>query len=389
MASSFFKNIEKTSEPRHVESRRRAPAARLAAWITLALGVTLAATIQAQVQPLAPAPAPTLNDPITGTPYKANFEMKRLLEALAKLGGKPIESLPVAEARSQPTMADAVTAVLKADVRETSPQMLVPGVTSEDRAIPGPAGSLPVRIYTPKGKGPFPVVVYFHGGGWVLADKQVYDAGARGITKAAQVIVISVDYRLAPEAKFPAAWDDAFAAYQWALANATSMNGMPGKVGLAGESAGGNLAVSTAVAALAAGVTPPRAILAVYPVAQTGNMATDSYIDSQMAKPLDKAMIGWFLDKLLANPGDKTDPRLDLVHARLNGLPPVTLINAQIDPLRTDGVLLERALEQAGVTVTRKEYPGVTHEFFGAAAVLKEAREAQAYAGAELKRLMY
>lgn len=336
-----------------------------------------------------PAPAPTLVDPVTGTQYKAASDMRRVLEAQTKLGVKPIESLNVAEARAQPTMADAVNAVLTADGMDTSPKMLVPGVTSMDRSVPGAAGPLPARIYTPKGKGPFPVVVYFHGGGWVLADKQVYDGGARALSKAAQVIVVSVDYRLAPEAKFPAAWDDALAAYTWVATNASSLNGMPGKIGLAGESAGGNLAVSTAVAALAAGITPPRAILAVYPVAQTGNMATDSYVDSATAKPLDKAMIAWFVDKLVTGPADKSDPRLDLVHAHLNGLPPVTIISAQIDPLRTDGVLLEQALQKANVTVTRKEYPGVTHEFFGTGAVVKSAKDAQQYAGDELKRLLW
>ncbi len=348
--------------------------------------------VRAQSEPVAtplPAPAPTMNDPITGTPYKADLDMKILLEALAKLGGKPIESLSVADARHQPTMADAVNAVLRADGRDTSPKMLVPGVISEDRVIPGAAGPLPARVYTPRGKGPFPLVVYFHGGGWVLADKQVYDAGARGLAKAAKAVVVSVDYRLAPEAKFPAAWDDALASYQWVAANAASLNGMPGRIALAGESAGGNLAVATAVAAIGAGSAAPRAILAVYPVAQTGNMATDSYIDSQMAKPLDKAMIGWFVDKLLASPADKSDPRLDIVHARLNGLPPVTIITAQIDPLRTDGVLLELALKQAGVKVDRREYAGVTHEFFGAAAVIRKAADAQTYAGDFLKQQLW
>jgi acetyl esterase/lipase len=100
-------------------------------------------------------------------------------------------------------------------------------------------------------------------------------------------------------------------------------------------------------------------------------------------------MIAWFVDKLLANPADKTDPRLDIVHAHLNGLPPVTIINAQIDPLRTDGVLLQQALLKAGVTVTRKEYTGVTHEFFGTAAVVESAKKAQRDAGDELKRLLW
>ncbi len=359
----------------------------IAAVLTLALATSAGPALGQPVP--GPAPAPTMNDPVTGTQYKAVADMKRLLEAQAKLGGKPIESLTVDEARLQPTMADAVNAVLVAQARDTSPRMLVPGITSLDRTIPGPAGPLPVRIYTPKGKGSFPVIVYFHGGGWVLANKQVYDGSARGLAKAAHAIVVSVDYRLAPEAKFPAAWDDALAAYQWVAMNAASFKGMPNKLALAGESAGGTLAISTAVSALAGGITPPKAVLAVYPVAQTGNVATDSYIDSAMAKPLDKAMIAWFLAQLLASPDQKSDPRLDIVNAHLAGLPPVTIVGAQIDPLRTDGVILELALKQAGVTVNRKEYPGVTHEFFGIAPVVEAARDAQKYAGAALEHLLW
>ena len=137
--------------------------------------------------------------------------MQSVLDAHAALGPKPIETLDAAEARKQPTPADAVMAVLKQQGKDTSPTALVPGVTSIDKTIPGPAGQLPVRIYTPEGNGPFPVVVYFHGGGWVLADKNVYDGGARGLAKQAGAVVVSVDYRLAPEAKFPAQQEDAVA----------------------------------------------------------------------------------------------------------------------------------------------------------------------------------
>lgn len=124
------------------------------------------------------------------------------------------------------------------------------------------------------------------------------------------------DYRLAPEAKFPAAWDDALAAYRWVAQNAASLNGDPKRLALAGESAGGNLAVSTAIGARDASLTPPRAVIAVYPIAQTGNLETPSYVDSAMAKPLNKAMIGWFVDKVFANPADKANPRVDLVNAK-------------------------------------------------------------------------
>lgn len=321
----------------------------------------------------------------TGTQFKADADMQAVLDALAALNGKPIESLTPAEARNQPTPADAVMAVLKRKGKVTSPETLVPGVTTIDRDIPGAVGAISARIYTPSGPGPFPVVVYFHGGGWVIANKVVYDGGARGIAKQANAIVVSVDYRLAPEAKFPAAWDDALAAYKWVAANAASINGDPKRLALAGESAGGNLAVATAVAARDARLPLPRAVLAVYPVAQTGNLETRSYVDSNTAKPLNKAMIGWFVDKLFANPSDKSDPRVDIVHANLSGLPPTTIINAQIDPLREDGLLLADALKKAGVKVNHKLYVGATHEFFGTAAVVKSAADAQAYAGKQLR----
>ena len=321
----------------------------------------------------------------TGTRYKADADMQVVLDELASLGGKPIETLTPDEARQQPTPTDAVMSVLKKKGKDTSPTALVPGVTSVDREITGAAGNIPARIYTPDGPGPFPVIVYYHGGGWVIADKQVYDGGARGLAKQANAIVVSSDYRRAPEAKFPASHDDAFAAYKWAADNAASINGDPKRMALAGESAGGNMAISTAVAVRDAGLTKPTHILAVYPVGQTGNLNTRSYVDSATAKPLNKPMIEWFVDKLLAKPEDKANPRLDVLNAKLAGLPPVTIINAQIDPLREDGALLQAALKKAGVKVDRKVYDGVTHEFFGMAAVVKDAADAQKYGGKALK----
>lgn len=134
-----------------------------------------------------------------------------------------------------------------------------------------------------------------------------------------------------------------------------------------------------------AGMPAPTHVLAVYPAAQTGNLDTASYRDSATAKPLNKAMISGFVDKLLAKPADKMDPRLDLVNAKLAGLPPVTIIGAQIDPLREDGALLEAALKKAGVKVQRKVYTGVAHEFFGMAAVVKKAADAQKVGGQALR----
>ena len=322
----------------------------------------------------------------TGTKFVADADMQAVLDTLASLYGQPIETLDPAEARKQPTPTDALMAILKKQGKDTLPTALVPGVNSEDRQIPGAAGPLTTRIYTPAGAGPFPVIVYFHGGGWVIADRVVYDGGARGLSKQANAIVVSPDYRLAPENKFPAAWDDALAVYRWVATNAASINGDPKRLALAGESAGGNLAVSTAVAAREAELTAPLHIVSVYPVAQTGNMSTESYVDSATAKPLNKAMIRWFVDKVFAKPDDAKSPRVDIVNANLKGLPPVTIINAQIDPLRSDGSMLEAALKKAGVRVERKSYQGAAHEFFGAAAVVKDAKDAQAYAGQRLKQ---
>jgi acetyl esterase len=324
-------------------------------------------------------------DPVTGTKYKAEPEMQELLIALAGLNGKPIETLTVAEARAQPTMADAVNVVLKKNGVDTDPAKLVPDVTTVDTTIPAHDGAqLTATVYTPTGPGPFPAIVYFHGGGWVIGNRQTYDASARALAKGVQAVVVSVDYRQAPEHKFPTSWDDALATYQWTAAKIGSWRGDPRRLALAGESAGGNLALSTAIATVDAGVTRPKAVIAIYPVTQTG-MTTESYVDCVGGKPLSKAMMAWFFDKTLSGPADKTDPRLDIVHAKLSLLPPVTLINAQIDPLRSDGAILEEALKQASVPVTRKEYEGVTHEFFGAAAVLPAAKKAQSLAIDQLK----
>jgi len=255
-----------------------------------------------------------------------------------------------------------------------------------DRTIPGPAGQLPVRIYTPaNASGALPVVVYYHGGGWVIASKEVYDGGARALSKMANAVVVSVDYRLAPEHKFPAQHDDALATYEWALKNAGSIGGDPKKVALAGESAGGNLAVATAFQARDKGLQMPVAILSVYPIAQP-DTTTASYVTYANAKPLNRAMMGWFAKQTVRTPADLQDPRINLLKANLKGLPRVTIVNAEIDPLRDDGAMLERALKDAGVDVDRKLYDGMTHEFFGMGMVVDKAKDAEQYVADALKK---
>ncbi|WP_431046173.1 alpha/beta hydrolase [Roseateles sp. L2-2] len=318
---------------------------------------------------------------------RADDDQLELAKAHEALGPKAIEKLDVAEARRQPTVADAVKALLAQQGRGSDPVQLVPGVTARDIQVAGADGPLGATVYTPAAQaspGPLPVILYFHGGGWVIADRRVYDGGARGLAKESGAIVVSVDYRQAPEHKFPAAWDDALAAYRWLTMNAASIGGDAARLALAGESAGGNLAVATAIAARDAGLPSPRHVLAVYPVAQT-SLNTESYLENAIAKPLNRAMVKWFVDHLVRSEEDLKDTRLQLIDARLEGLAPVTLISARLDPLRSDSTKLADALEKASVPVERRDYEGVAHEFFGAAAVLEKAREAQAFAGQRLR----
>ena len=323
--------------------------------------------------------------PVPTAPAVADAPMAAVLTKLGSLGGKPIETLTAAEARRQPTPTDAVMALLKEQGKSTAPTALVPGVTSADRTIQAGGRSLPVTIYTPAGAGPFPVLVYYHGGGWVIGTRKVYDGGARGLSKAANAVVVSVDYRVGPENKFPASHDDAFATYEWAVANAASIKGNPAKVAVAGESAGGGLAVSTALMARDKKAQMPVAILAVYPIAGS-DTTTPSYVQHAMAKPLNRAMMTWFFQQYLRSDADRKDPRINLVDADLKGLPPTIIINAQFDPLLSDGEMLARELRDAGVSVEQRTFDGVAHEFFGMGAVHPKAMEAQAMAGASLKK---
>lgn len=307
-------------------------------------------------------------------------EMAVVIEKLASLGGKPIETLDAAEARKQPTATDAVMGVMK-DYGIVMPNPLCDTVGKQ---IPVTGGTTHVRIYTPKhGKAPFPVIVYYHGGGFVIADINVYNAGAQGLCEHTGAIVVSVEYPKGPEKKFPAAHTVAFDAYQWVLKNATTFNGNPGKAAVAGESAGGNLAANVSIMARDKKIMVPLYQVLVYPVANN-DMNSESYVKYAQAKPLNKAMMGWFV-KNYASEAQAADPRLSLVKANLKGLPKTLIIGAEIDPLQTEGKLLADKLKDAGVDTEYKLYDGVTHEFFGMATVVPEAKDAQGLAAKNLK----
>ena len=318
----------------------------------------------------------------SGTMERADADMAEVLKALAALGPKPIETLTPEEARQQPTPADAV-AKLIADKGIDVPE---PKVAKKDVMYPAAAGEQPARIYTPTaaGDGPFPLIVYIHGGGWVIATLDTYDASATALAEKAGAVVVSLEYRHAPEHRFPAAHDDVLAGYKWAVENAGTWNADSDRLALVGESVGGNMVVATAIAARDQKLTQPDAVISVYPVAQT-DMNTDSYKENANAKPLNKAMMAWFAKHTVADEADLKDPRISLVDADLSGLPPTTIINAEIDPLRSDGEMLAQKMKAAGDEVTQTTYAGVTHEFFGMAAVVEDAEKAQQQAVDALK----
>jgi len=313
---------------------------------------------------------------------KPNQQMQAVLDQFAALHPKPINTLSAPQARKQPSPADAVKALMKKEGKSTTP-MPVGNVTN--RMIPGPGGQIPVRIYTPQGSGPYPVVVYYHGGGWVIADLDTYDASARAMTNMANAVLVSSHYRQGPEHKFPAAHEDAFAAYRWALKNAKSLKGDPAKVAVMGESAGGNLAAAVSMMARDSSVQLPVYQVLVYPIAGY-DFNTPSYEENANAKPLNKPMMQWFFQHYLRRPADGKSPLIDLVNADLQGLPPATVITDEIDPLRSEGQQLAERLKSAGVEVDSKNYEGVTHEFFGMGTVVDEAKQAEQQAAAGLKK---
>ena len=323
----------------------------------------------------------------SGTMERADADMREVLLSFKNLGPKPLETLTPEQARQQPTPADAVAALLKTQGKDPAKMRNESRVATQDVEYAGASGEqTAARIYKPEGAPAqgLPVILYIHGGGWVIADLDVYDASPRALAAKANALVISVHYRQAPEHKFPASHDDTFAAYKWVLENAQRWGGDARRIAVAGESAGGNMALTVAMAARDQNLQLPVHIVAVYPVAGT-NLDTPSYIKNENAMPLSKAGMRWFF-KHATTQKDLSDPRLDIVKAAdLKGLPPVTLINAEIDPLLSDGELLAKRLEEAGVRVTAKTYDGVTHEFFGMDAVVKDAAAAQEFAAQELK----
>ena len=243
----------------------------------------------------------------------------------------------------------------------------------EDRTIPGPAGEIPVRIYTPEGSGPFPVLVFFHGGGFVIGDLNTHDGACRELCNGANAVVVAVDYRLAPEHPYPAAPDDCFAALQWAHANAASINGDPDRLAVAGDSAGGNLAAVVSLMARDNGGPALRAQILVYPATDL-TMSHPSIEENGEGYLLTKESMDWFMGHYRPDVSDvKASP---MAAADLSGLPPALVITGEYDPLRDEGEAYADRLRAAGVPVVQSRYDGMIHGFFGLRALFDASAKA-------------
>jgi acetyl esterase len=322
---------------------------------------------------------------------KLTNQMQEVLDTHSEMGPLPIELLSPEHARQIPLTDRAAMAVYGHHfMKRALVQMPRPVGSVEHFLINAPHGDILTRIYTPSGETPprgWPVLLYFHGGGWVIATLDTYDSSCRALCDAANCIVVSVHYRQAPEHCWPAATEDAYAAYEWLCANARQIKGDAQKIAIGGESAGGNLAtIVTHMARDRGAPLLPLHQLLIYPVtdlAQGINSASAQ--EHRAAKPLNTAMLHWFYKYYLPEGVDRSNPAISPLHATdLSDLPPATIIAAEIDPLRSEGEEYARKLQQAGVDVQYSLYRGVTHEFFGMQGIIDEADDAIALAANNL-----
>ncbi|MEZ2126737.1 MULTISPECIES: alpha/beta hydrolase [unclassified Sinorhizobium] len=250
-------------------------------------------------------------------------------------------------------------------------------IQTKDLAISSPNGPVRVRIYTPDGReGPYPAIIYFHSGGFVIGNIDAYDQTARRLALHAGAIVLAVDYYKAPEHPFPAAHEDAWAAYLWARDQLETLGGDKERIAVLGESAGGNLAANVAIRAIAENVEAPLIQLLLYPLA--GNdMNSASYRENADSIPLGKAGMMWFFKHAFSDPLAQNDPRINLAgRGDLDGLPATTIITGDLDPLRSEGQIFADRLRAAGVAVNAQNMEGLGHEFFGMSKLVPGAKYA-------------
>ena len=278
-------------------------------------------------------------------------QMQAYLDQMAALNLAPMHTFP-------PEMVRQGMLMELANAGEPEPVAHV-----ENQSIAGPRGEIPIRVYTPTGDGPFPLLVFFHGGGWVVCNLDTHDNVCRNLANAAGCVVVSVDYRLAPEYKFPAAPEDCYAATQWVAANASRLNGDASRIAVGGDSAGGNLATVVALMARDQGGPPLLFQLLIYPVTDaTGS--SPSMIENADGYGLTREDMIWFTNHYLNNEDEQQNPLASpLLAPNLNGLPPALIITAEYDPLRDEAELYGQRLKDAGVPVTTTRYNGAIHGF--------------------------
>lgn len=299
-------------------------------------------------------------------------QTQALLDQIAALDAPPLNTMSPAEARQAAKAMDL-----------NGPGEPVAQV--ENRVIPGPAGELPVRLYAPAGSGPFPALVFFHGGGWVIGDLDTQDRGCRALTNRAGCVVCSVDYRLAPEHKFPAAPEDCYAATQWVAAQAASLKVDPARIAVGGDSAGGNLAAVVALMARDRNGPPLCFQLLIYPATDAA-CDTVSYRVNADGYLLTKEMMLWFWKHYVRSDRDRHEALASPLRATsVAGLPPALVLTAEFDPLRDEGEAYAARLRDAGVPVQLSRYAGMIHGFFGWALLIDRANDAIEESAAALR----
>jgi len=300
-------------------------------------------------------------------------QAKDFLDRLALAELPPIQEQTVAQARAQMDFSTRFLGEL-------------PRVAKvEDCHLPGPGGAIRGRIITPReaGPGPLPVVVFFHGGGWVLGNIESHESICRAIANASATIVVAVDYRLAPEHRFPAAAQDAYAATSWVAEHAGEFGGDPGRIAVAGDSAGGNLAAVACL--LARDRNGPRIAFQVliYPITDY-NLQNESYSHFAEGFFLTRSEMAWYWEKYVPKRDDRTHPHAAPCRVDdLSGLPPALVVTAEFDVLRDEGETYARRLQSAGVPVRISRYDGMIHGFIrrypfferGKAAIVEIGRE--------------
>jgi acetyl esterase/lipase len=289
-----------------------------------------------------------------------------LLQEMQQQGTPPIQSMEPPEARRtrNPTLQ-----------RLNGPPETIAKV--EDLNIPGPGGDLPIRIYTPEGKGPFPVLVFFHGGGYVIGNLDTHDSPCRVLANKTSCIVASVDYRLAPEHKFPAAVDDAYAASCWVADNAGFIGADSNRIAVAGDSAGGNLAAVVCMMAQTKGHPDLKYQILIYPITDLSNVDTESYHKHAVGYMLTREGMIYYRDHYLGSTDDSKNPYASpLLADNVSGLPPALIIAAEFDVLKDEGKAYADRLEKAGVPVKYSLYNDMIHAFFNLGSVTGRTRDA-------------